>query len=85
MADPPPRVAQRGSGAATRASHLAPRVESAAVTIKRRRRTVWEWVCKCARCEYEWTSQRVKKPTRCPRCQARNFDRPSRPYRRKPR
>ena len=62
-----------------------PRVESGRVTIRKRRKTTWQWTCRCERCGYGWTTLGDVAPTRCPGCHARNFERPARPYtKRKP-
>lgn len=61
-------------------------MESATVTLKRRRKTVWVWDCKCERCGHTWESAADDAPARCPGCKQRNWNRDaawSRPDRRK--
>lgn len=50
------------------------------MTARRVRRVITVWACKCARCGKTWDSMLKAKPTRCPRCQTHNIDKPARPY-----
>ena len=53
------------------------------MTVKKLRRSVWVWACRCARCGHSWTSTAKEKPSRCASCKALAFNKPARPYRRK--
>jgi rRNA maturation endonuclease Nob1 len=60
-----------------------PVISSPPVTIKKRKKTTWEWTLRCERCAHEWKAVGDEPPSRCASCKSPNFDRPARPYRRK--
>lgn len=46
-----------------------------AVTIRRVVKTIIVIECTCSRCGHKWTPRGKGKPTRCPGCTVRNWDR----------
>jgi predicted Zn-ribbon and HTH transcriptional regulator len=54
-----------------------------AEALTRVKRTVWVWLCTCARCGHKWESYRPTAPVTCARCKSRDWQRPAR-YKHKP-
>src|SRR5256885_2151269 len=45
------------------------------MAIRRVRRSVWVWACRCVRCGHRWDSMAAEAPARCAACGTRNFSR----------
>lgn len=45
--------------------------------VRRVKRSMSVWLCVCQRCPHQWTSFRAALPKTCPRCKARDWQRPA--------
>lgn len=51
-----------------------------AEALTRVKRTVWVWLCTCARCGHKWTSHAASPPHACARCKQARWQFPARSY-----
>jgi predicted Zn-ribbon and HTH transcriptional regulator len=55
----------------------------APVSLRRAKRLVEVWECKCERCGHQWDSRQKRPPTYCAGCRSRNWNSKARSYTRR--